>query len=227
MIGDRFKYAMLLSSLPVHPVNLFATKNTPLSRIQLDNRLSMLDETDAYDLNQIEDLLHWSRINEQDDEMIVQYNIQALAAIQKSFLKEIVSWRLELRTIISALRKRHAGAVLSANSVFHGFGKWPFLLKRRWQEPDFGVGHLLPWLPEANRLLENGDALGFEKLLLDLVWRHYSRVGSRHYFDFEAVVIYVLRWDVSQRWVSYNQKSALVRFDQLIAAGLAGVSLEC
>ena len=224
MINDRFKYTMLLSSLPLHPTNLFTAQQTPVSRIQLDKRLALLDEDDGRDLARIEALLHWSRIRDQDDELIVKQDKAELDAIKSAFLKEIVLWRLELRTILSALRKRHAGEATA--SVFHGFGKWPGLITQHWHEKDFGIGHLLPWIHEANNLLEQDKTYELEKLLLNLVWRHYERVGGNHYFDFPAVVIYVLRWDVINRWSGYNKDLGILRFDELVTAGLVDISLD-
>ena len=110
-------------------------------------------------------------------------------------------------------------------SVFHGFGKWPALLKKHWQEKDFGIGHLLPWVIDANTLIEQNDTLELEKYMLDLVWRHYARMGRDHYFDFAAVVIYVLRWDVINRWCNYNRELASARFEELVNAGLAGITV--
>ena len=126
---------------------------------------------------------------------------------------------------MSALRRRHSGEVSPPDTVFHGFSKWPGLIIKHWHEKDFGIGHLLPWIHEANSLLEQDKTFELEKALLDLVWRHYARVGSHHYFDFPAVVIYVLRWDVINRWSGYNKDLAILRFDELVTAGLANVVL--
>lgn len=70
MIGKRFKYTMLLTSLPPHAPDLFSTTQTPVSRIQLDKRLALLDDRDAEDLRRIEALLHWSHAGTGTDELI-------------------------------------------------------------------------------------------------------------------------------------------------------------
>lgn len=225
MIDGRFKYTMLLSSLPLRPPNLLTAQQTPVSRIQLDKRLALLDDSDAQDLSLIEALLHWNRITDQEDEFIVKHDKAKLESINNTFIKEIVLWRLELRTIMSALRKRRASEDKSAPPVFHGFGKWPGLIIKHWHEKDFGIGHLLPWIHDANSFIEQDKTLELEKMLLNLVWRHYARIGSSHYFDFPAVVIYVLRWDVINRWSSYDKDLAILHFDELVSAELAEYSL--
>jgi hypothetical protein len=44
-----------------------------------------------------------------------------------------------------------------------------------------------------------------------------------HYLDFEAVVIYVLRWDMIARWTTYDGEEAARRFDELVEQAMAGV----
>jgi len=59
-----------------------------------------------------------------------------------------------------------------------------------------------------------------------LVWQHYISIGSQHYFDFPAVVIYVLKWDMIKCWTNYNADKAMERFDELVDAGLEGIGLD-
>ena len=62
------------------------------------------------------------------------------------------------------------------------------------------------------------DSLGFEKALLRLVWTYLVRKSEGHYFDFEAVALYVQRWDVIHRWSMYDSADAAKRFDELMEA---------
>ena len=43
MRDGRNRYAMLVCSLPALPTNLFGERQTPISRLQLDRRLALLD----------------------------------------------------------------------------------------------------------------------------------------------------------------------------------------
>jgi hypothetical protein len=74
-------------------------------------------------------------------------------------------------------------------------------------------------------LLEAGDSLGLERLLLNAVWDHLDRLADGHHFDFEAVLIYALRWDLIARWTGYRGDEAAVRFEEMIEEGLGGVAL--
>lgn len=227
MILTNHRYTLLLSSLPPQPANLFSAKILPISRIQLDKRLSLLEAEDKEDLARIERLLHWSKMHAADDEHIVETGMAELARIRHQFLREIVLWRLEFRTILAALRRKHAGDTWPTTKPFYGFGNRLHLIRRNWQKPDFGLGKALPWLKQAQQLMADGQTLALDKLLLNLNWQYYNRLSLGHYFDFPAVVLYVLRWDLIHRWVSYDQDRALLRFNELVCAAMADVSLEC
>jgi len=228
VINQRFKYTLLITSLPPQPVDLFSTKILPISRIQLDKRLVLLDADDAYDLARIEGLLHWSKMHALDDFNIVKHGFAELALIRSDFLREIVAWRLELRTLLIALRRRQNGETLHPDQPFYGFCD-PLRLdfiRRNWHKPDFGLGQSMPWLKQAQPLMAEHQSMALDKLLMDLNWKYLARLSLGHTFDFPAVVLYVLRWYFINRWVSYDKDRALLRFNELISASMAAASLE-
>jgi hypothetical protein len=74
-------------------------------------------------------------------------------------------------------------------------------------------------LPVKERL-DKSDAPGLERILLEAAWRHADRLVGAHDFDFEAVALYVLRWDLLDRWTRYDAEAAAARFGALIADAL-------
>jgi hypothetical protein len=101
-----------------------------------------------------------------------------------------------------------------------GYGRWVRHIEQKWSAADFGLGGIMPWVADFSRLMDEGDTLGFEKQLLDLAWRYMSRAADGHFFDFEAVVLYVLRWDTFARWTAYNGELAAERFERLVNEGM-------
>jgi len=191
-----------------------------LSRIQLNKRLALLDEKDAADLLKIEQLLHWSHIKTDINQVFVNETIDSINSINNDFIKNIIIWRLELRIILAALRMRHQGQkTLPVKKIF-GFDYWYFMMSKYWHQPDLGLAKQLSWLPEANKLLIANKSLQLEKFLFSVVWDHYRQVSLGHYFNFEAVIIYILRWDIIDRWTSYDKEIAIQRFNELIETEL-------
>lgn len=215
------QYVTLISSLPPHIPKLFATRQTPISRLKLNERLQMLQPDHARDLALIENLVHWDRMSiDTTVEEMIKRGEQAAEQIQNEFIKEIVIWRLEMRTSVKALRRRNLGMSAPATGSKWGFGRWLRYIEKHWNEPGFGLERNFTWIAEAEELLKENNHLALERLLLGQLWDHYGRVSGEHYFDFEAVVVYVLRWDVIDRWARYDSEKAKQRFEKMLDPAL-------
>jgi hypothetical protein len=225
--SKAYQYTMLMTSLPRHPIDLFTTKHRTISYYQLNNRLSLLDKQDAFDLTAIEDILFWSKMSSATDAEVVQAYFSTLLILNNRFLKQIVKWRLEQRTLIAAMRQRMLGYPAPEKGVLQGVGHWLPHLKNNWQQADFGISRMLPWISTANELLVKNQTLELEKFLLNQVWQHYVALEQNHCFDFEAVVLYVLRWDIINRWIHYDEQVARLRFDELVEDGLGKFTAVC
>jgi hypothetical protein len=214
------KYTTLMTSLPHHGP-LFAAKQTPLSRIQLETRLQMLDAEDTALLQEIEKLLNWwdhpiGRLDAEFAALVRQF----MSTLKDELLYDIVLWRLELRTVVAALRRRKLGQNVPVSLRNWGIGRWVDQIQRYWSEPGFRLEGVFPWILEANRLLHEQDTMSFERLLLELEWNGLGRAGESHYFDFTAVVIYVLRWNIIASWTRNEGQKAVKRFHALVNASL-------
>jgi Protein of unknown function (DUF2764) len=220
------RYAMLISSLPYHGV-LFGAWQTPLSRIRLQQRLSLLEPADATCLQTIAGLLDWSYLGrERRDEEIIAHARAVIPALRNTFVRDLVVWRLELRTVLAALRRRQRGQAAPPAHERWGYGRWLSHLRKYWNEPHFRLEQAFHWLPEARTLLEAGDTLGLERLLIGIGWEHLERLSDGHHFDFEAVLLYTQRWGLIARWTSYSGEVAQARFDEMVEAGLRAVPLD-
>lgn len=218
-MSDAHRYAMLLNALPYHGP-LFGARQTPLSRLRLTQRLALLTPEDAESLHTLNDVLDWAQLDldRSDAEAVARAN-RIVPGIADPFIRELLVWRLEFRTLIAALRRRRRGDPAPGDDRW-GFGRWLSGIRRNWHEPAFRLDGVFPWLPEANRLLALDDSIGLERLLLGTSWNHLERISDGHYFDFAAVAIYVMRWDLIARWTTYQGEAGLQRFDELIAHGL-------
>lgn len=214
---SRTTYYTLVSSLPQLP-HFEAAAWLPLSRKRLDERLSMLSEQDAQQLRSAEDLIKWQRqpITRTDEQMAEQYR-KLMPTITDPALREIVEYRMAQRSALVALRRRELGLGAPAADEIWGVGPWVKLMTSSWESEDLGLGHLVPWIGEAAQLLEAGDALRLERLLMGAVWTRLGRIADRSPFGFEPVIAFVFRWDILQRWLSYNAELAKTRFQELVA----------
>jgi hypothetical protein len=214
------KYVTLMSSLP--PLGqLFGSKQTPISRLKLEQRLKLLDAKDAELLQRIARLIAWSQqpMDRTDSQFVAEAN-QFLAEVHHPTLQEVIRFRLDLRTIIAALRRRHRGETEPPVGQQWGVGTWVHYIERHWDDPGFRLEVMFPWVTQANQLLNNNDSVGLERLQFELNWKMLDRLGATHYFDFEAVVIYLMRWSLVDRWTRYDGEMAVKRFRQLVDEGI-------
>ncbi|MEM8855885.1 MAG: DUF2764 family protein [Pseudomonadota bacterium] len=219
-MSDSDAYITLVSSLPASE-RLFVAKKPPLSRVRLERRLTLLSAEDRETLAQIESIMSWGAYSMNDTEADVLARVRAvMAGLKRKTLRTIVAERMDLRTTIAALRMRRRGdgpptALLGASRLV------PHIIAN-WSDPAFHLQRRLPWLREAVTLLEKDDPLALERHLLDTTFRQLKRHAARHSFDFEAVVIYVLKWSIFDRWADRDTRAAERRFETLTQQALKG-----
>ncbi|WP_210396487.1 DUF2764 family protein [Motiliproteus sediminis] len=220
-------YYTLVASLP-HLPHLFSAKRLPCSRIQLDRRLSMLEADDREQLELMESLLWWDRqsVVPEPDELICGDKRAQVEQLRNPLLKGFTLWRLELRTLIAALRRRRLGLAPPDSSTRWGVGRWTEQIIANWQSPAFGLEFCFPFAQELHELLAKDQSLEAEKLLMGELWTRLTRLQDDHYFDFEAVALYVMRWHLVERWTHHERDAAIERFDHLVDQALEQQGIE-
>jgi hypothetical protein len=214
------KYLTLMSSLP--PLGqLFEASQEPISRLKLESRLKLLDEQDTATLDRLTRIIAWSQqpFDRSDADLLNDVD-RFLKETRQATLRELVARRMDLRTITAALRRRHRGEDEAPTGQRWGFGPWVGMIERHWKEPTFRLEGIHPWVVEGQHLLEAKDWVGFERLQFAQVWKLLDQLGAGHYFDFEAVVIYINRWSLVARWSCYKSDDAVERFRRLVSSGL-------
>ncbi len=224
LVGSTRDYYTLVASLPVLAPP-YIEERPPLSRYALDRRLRMLSQEDLRELEALEDAMFFDRLPwDLPNEVIVQEFEASLVRVRSPVLREVARWRLGVRTMVSALRHRNSGR--AAPTDRWGVEPWMSLMRRNWARPDLGLAHVFPWVLELQGLLRARRTRDFERLVLEKVWEHLSRLAFLRPFDFEGVALYVLRWDLVHRAALEDEAEATQRFDELLEASMEGLSLE-
>lgn len=218
------EYIELLCSLP-HLADPFVHRRPPISGVQLTKRLDMLDFADRALIRDLSETFYWGSIAlEASDASLVDRARRAIEAVEQEDLQEWLLWRMDLRTIIAALRRRHRGQDAPVGQRW-GFGRYTRYLERNWNQPHFRLEGHFTWLPEAKTLLEAGESYDLERLLLSSAWSYYNSQQPMQPYGISEVWLYLMRWDLVERWCSYNAERARQRFDDLVSSGLEA-SLE-
>ena len=218
-------YYTLITALPWLP-ELEQCRQLPLSRIALDQRLSMLSDVDKGQLQLVEMLYHprASELEHLTDPEVVKRWKMTLQQVTSEEVRARIDYHLELRTLLAALRSRRSG--LENASQFHGMGRWVPRIRKHWFEPLFGLEDVCPQLKQLERVLKKNEPMLLEKKLNQLLWQDLQLVERQDYFSFVAVACFVLRWGIAERHLQYCANEALGQFDQATATLLANCQLD-
>ena len=209
-------YYTLLASLPQLP-RFDQTDRLPITRERLEQRLRMLTPDDAELYEHAVDFLAWQRqsATRTDQEMIANFK-KMEERIWHPTLQSIFVFPIDQRTIMAALRRRFRGLPVPVPGEPWGVGRYVNHIERNWDHPHFKLGAVYHWIPPARTHLEGGETLALERLLKNSLWNHFDRSAPPYDFGFSAVLIYFIKWDILDRWLSYNIEDAKVRFDELV-----------
>ncbi len=204
-------YYTLLTSLPALPTRL-DVERLPISAARLDERLKMLQPEDAAVVDQLRTFLFQDRHRRDwsDAEVVAQYD-RLMQTLDNPVAREIVEFRMDMRTVLSGLRRRRRGLPPPP-----GVGQWTAYVRRQWHQRDFGLSWRFPWIDPVERLLGTDRVLEIHRILLDNAWHHWRRLADEHLFDFEALLLYLARWEILARWNGLDAERGAGRFEAII-----------
>ncbi|HBE71219.1 MAG TPA: DUF2764 domain-containing protein [Planctomycetaceae bacterium] len=210
------KYFTLIASLPNLPRH-FDVEHLPITRQSLKERLEMLTPEDRALQKQLAEFFDWDRqpLDRSDNEFARE--LARIETIEHSLIRRIVRSRMEVRTIVSALRRRLAGGTGPVP-----VGSLAEHIARNWDDPTFKLGSRLPWVERFSSCLIAGDTMNAEQTLLGHTWQAWCTLATEFTFSFEAVILYVARWEILYRWHSRNVSNGQQRFDSMIEETLGG-----
>ncbi len=206
------RYITLISSLPHMPPH-FDVERLPITWPRLQERLKLLTEEDARVLDRLANFLTWDcqPLDRTDDEVIAEYD-RLMGILQNPLVVKLVNQRMNVRTIVSAIRRRRDGA-----GPPPGVGDLVEPIRRNWQQPSFQLQLRYPWIEEFTTLMLAGEAVQAERLLFEITWKTWCQMAAEEFsFSFESVLLYVARWSIIDRWTSRDARAGRARFDQLI-----------
>jgi hypothetical protein len=210
-------YYDLVASLP-HLPHFERVERLPITRLRLDQRLRLLKPAHADQLIRAQSLVRWrpDRLLGKTDAAQVAEHAALMASQLEQPLREYADFRMDQKTLLAALRRKQNDLGLPQPSTAWGVGPRVRDVQTHWDQPDFHLALLYPWLPQAKDLLAAGDARGLERLLMNWAWQRLDRYAEQKAFGFEAVFSYYFKWDILRAWLVCDSEKAKTRFTDLI-----------
>lgn len=206
-------YYTLVTSLPWLPEQIEKCTQMPLSRIALNRRLTLLNSIDQHYLASAEQMYHPSLIEIQPDRERVQQWQKQIDELPSTVLRDVLMQRLEMQTLIAALRYRRRPNTSSEH--FYGFGRWTEWIRHHWKEPLFGLESQVEPLEQWGELFTQGHTGELQFQMDRYFWRQLLAVERSHHFSLETVVCFVLRWGIAERRLNSDADTALNDFQTL------------
>lgn len=221
MNGDTSSsdYTALLCSLP-HLVDPFQYQRQSISLVQLQKRMNMLSYDDYVWLNKVRNLFYWGGIKlDQDEVSLVKKANRLLEELSDPDIKSWLLWRMNIRSILSAMRRRKEGQSAPKNNLW-AYGNQIQHIQNNWTSPCFKLESRYPFLIEIETFFQSSESYELERCLLKAMWHFYSTQQPRQENGFAAVMLYVMKWDLIDRWQQYDKEVGAQRFQQLVNACL-------
>ncbi|MEZ6061392.1 MAG: DUF2764 family protein [Planctomycetaceae bacterium] len=208
-------YYMLVASLP-HMPRSFEVEQVPISRIRLQQRLSILGDDDRAVVDQMQSFLLWDRQHRErtDEEVRLEYD-RLMSTISNELLRDIISHRMDVRTITSAFRRRRLEQPPPTE-----VGQFVDHISRHWTHPDFALARRHPWIPQFREHFEANEPQRAERQLLLSNWNRWSRQADRYHFSFETILLYLARWEIVDRWTRLDEATGRERFATLLTEAI-------
>lgn len=213
----RHQYFMLMASLPALPP-FDQAERLPINRERLTSRQTMLTSEDSVLVESAATFFSWFRqpASRSDAEMVATYKRMA-QIIEERGLWPLFELPVNLKNIIAALRRRLRGHPAPKHGELWGVGPLVSHIERHWDNPDFKLVAVYPWIPRVRTALEKGTALELERFIMGLVWDRFNLPLPGGPFGIEALVAYLFKWGIVQQWLAYDKDHAQKRFEELVA----------
>jgi hypothetical protein len=110
--------------------------------------------------------------------------------ITHPLVRDILAHGMDVRMIGVALRCRHRGLALPTVGV----GQWFDHIRHNFNQPDFKLGRVFPWLTEAERLLAQGDLLNlYRQYVLGATWTYLKKRAEDYSSASKPWCLYIAR----------------------------------
>ena len=212
MIHLSTNYYTLIGSLPALPQSFEQAERVPISPLKLDERLKMLVPRDARVVEKMSDFLVWERqpLERSDAEVVARYE-NLLVEVDDRFAQELIRDTLAARTVLAGLRCRRL-----QRDPPQGVAPWAAQIARNWNHPDFRLGRQFPWILDVDRQLSGDAPFDLERSRIEIGWRQLKQLSEQYDFGFEAVLLYLMRWELVYRWTRRDADAGHAKFETLV-----------
>jgi hypothetical protein len=188
-------YYTFLASLPPLPTH-FQVERLPISREQINERMTMLPPEDRESIQLFWDILHELQYGSSvSDEMLLDQLERDWKAIPNPVGRQILGDQLTQTYLLTAIQRKQENREPPLGP--HPLEKHVHMY---WSQAGFGLVPYHHWLEEVPARLKEEKVLEIHRLLLQELWNRWRKMHDHFIFSLEAFLLYLARWDVMEQW---------------------------
>jgi hypothetical protein len=152
------------------------------------------------------------KMYERDKENLLQtFFYHEVMKTRNTFLCNWFTFDRELRNIQTAIVARRLQ--IDATNYFVGENAQTYA---RNTTVDFGMGGEIDWINKILQIAEIPDALERERKIDLFRWEKIDELSAYNYFDIDAVLAFMQKADIADRWLSLDKQTGQQMFDSIL-----------
>jgi hypothetical protein len=152
------------------------------------------------------------KIYERDKESLLQTMFYEFAAKSKNtFIRSWFAFDKNLRNAQTAIVARRLQ--INAEDYFVGENAEAFAKN---SAADFGLSSEIDWIGKVVQIAEIADTLERERRLDLFRWEKIEEISVFNYFDINAVLAFMQKADIVERWLSLNNETGKEMFKKFV-----------
>ncbi|MDR3286708.1 MAG: DUF2764 domain-containing protein [Prevotellaceae bacterium] len=152
------------------------------------------------------------KIYERDKENLLQtlfYN--EMLQTKNNFIRQWFAFDRDLRNIQTAIVARRLQ--IDASNYFVGQNAETFAKSAA---ADFGLGSEIDWINKIVQIAEIADVYERERKIDLFRWEKIDEISVYNYFDIDAVLSFMQKADIVERWISLDKQTGKEMFKKLL-----------
>lgn len=130
---------------------------------------------------------------------------------KNTFLRNWFIFDRELRNVQAAIVARRLQ--INATNYFVGENAQAYA---RSTSADFGLGSEISWISKIVQIAEMPDALERERKIDLFRWEKIEELSIYNYFDIDAVLAFIQKADIADRWLSLDKETGKQMFESIL-----------
>lgn len=211
------QYVYVATRLP-YLTNIFSYTKEPIVYAKWQEIIADLTEAHQQELLEIQKITKWGAgVEKFTMAEYFQHADKLLRHYKKNTcIYNILFSTVNLRIYVAVLRLQQTNNPIAMDFAGTIFETTIDNIIAKQKLPYFGMEYEYPWIKDALPYLRADKSFEFERFLLNHHWQLLAKMSANNWFNFNAIVIFMLKMNLIRRWLKYDAERAKSRLENMI-----------